>query len=560
MRSFLGGSAAACMQRLFSSLCLSGVLAFTGCGGDSDAVVTTTPTTVTINLSQPISVTGGQVQGATSTDGSIAEFKGIPFAAPPIGNLRWKPAQAVVPWTGVKQTVTFASDPMGGSLNPSEDCLYLNVWAKNDGLTKKPVVIFAYGGGNSSGGASGGNNWGESMAAKGVIWINFNYRAGIFGYLAHPLLTAEDPAWHGSGNYGLTDYLAALRWVQSNIAQFGGDPTNVTLAGQSAGASNIQYLTGSPLAAGLYKNVFSMSANTYNKVVPTLASQEAIGSALFGSDALADMRALTSAQLKALSFIPTTTAGEAVTDDGVVIKVGSLAQLNQGAIEAYKNGTAQKVNMVATQVSDDARYAEDLVLSDDGVRSFNIAHQTTLTQTGFTSDVGLAFGSALSATAFNLYPAASGLSDYMPIARQINGEGMMGKLTYSLAPARATNSSNPTYIGTFAHLSQGQTGYALHASDIPYWFGYVPSTGSATDVATAGLMSAYMVNFAKTGSPNGNDAAGNQLPTWPSVLPHSAITYLLIGDAVAAQTTLDANKSSLWNDYVTQILADTVGR
>jgi para-nitrobenzyl esterase len=209
----------------------------------------------------------GKISGTISEDKSIHIFKGIPFAAPPVGDLRWKAPQPVTLWNGVKECADFSKSPIQGKPNEfgvytreflikdeplSEDCLYLNVWTGAKTPTeKRPVMVWIYGGGFVSGGTNVPIYDGEALAKKGIILVSINYRVGILGFLAHPELTKESPN-HTSGNYGLMDQLAALKWVQKNIAAFGGDPANVTIAGQSAGSMSVNDLVASPLSRGLF--------------------------------------------------------------------------------------------------------------------------------------------------------------------------------------------------------------------------------------------------------------------------------------------------------------------
>jgi para-nitrobenzyl esterase len=217
-----------------------------------------------VPLSDPIKTDKGLVSGTVVDD--IHVYKGIPFAAPPVANLRWKPPQPAAPWEGVKECTEFGPAPMGyfstafpSYSEPSEDCLYLNVWtpAKTTG-DKLPVMVWIYGGYFRFGEGSNPTYNGENLAQHGVVLVTFNYRVGPFGFLAHPLLSKED-AHNSSGNYGLLDQIAALQWVQKNIAAFGGDPDRVTIFGESAGATSVICLMASPLTKGLFQRAISES-------------------------------------------------------------------------------------------------------------------------------------------------------------------------------------------------------------------------------------------------------------------------------------------------------------
>jgi para-nitrobenzyl esterase len=222
-----------------------------------------------------ITLPTGQIRGAALAQGG-AVFKGIPFAQPPLGDLRWRPPAPVKAWTGERDATSFGS-PCAQNSNgrmlekSSEDCLFLNVWtAEWPSRSRKPVMLWIHGGGNYGGTASGANFDGESLARHGVILVTANYRLTIFGFFAHPELTRESPH-HASGNYGLMDQIAALQWVRDNIAKFGGDPGNVTLFGQSAGAVDANVLMTSPLAKGLFHRVIAESGTvTRNPDAATL--------------------------------------------------------------------------------------------------------------------------------------------------------------------------------------------------------------------------------------------------------------------------------------------------
>ena len=218
----------------------------------------------------PVSIDSGAVSGKVLPSNVKAYF-GIPFAAPPLGDLRWRAPQQVEAWKGVYHADRLASECIQvlrrhnlnhyfGEEATSENCLYLNIWASADAKpgAKLPVVVWIYGGGFTLGSSGMAMYDGENVAKRGTIFVSFNYRVGILGNLAHPELTAESQN-HASGNYGLMDQVAALQWVKRNIAQFGGDPDNVTITGQSAGAMSVSALEASPLAKGLFNRGFAMS-------------------------------------------------------------------------------------------------------------------------------------------------------------------------------------------------------------------------------------------------------------------------------------------------------------
>ncbi|MGF6870648.1 carboxylesterase family protein [Paraburkholderia sp. MM5477-R1] len=265
-----------------------------------------------------IHVTSGTIVGETTADGEIHIFKGVPFAAPPVGPLRWRAPQQVQPWAGARTATAFGPtciqrdeppDSMqrrlfftGSGELRSEDCLYLNVWAGANSGTKRPVIVWIYGGGFHGGMSSNPMIDGKALAREGVVVVSFNYRVGRFGFLALPELAEESPQ-HSSGNYGLLDQIAALQWVKNNIATFGGDPDNATVAGQSSGSISISYLMASPLAHGLFQRAIGESGASFGPpahaaavdAVQDLHSAEQSGIAFahtLGVSTLAELRAL----------------------------------------------------------------------------------------------------------------------------------------------------------------------------------------------------------------------------------------------------------------------------
>jgi para-nitrobenzyl esterase len=243
-------------------------------------------------LKQPVRTESGLVEGVPAGNAGVTAFKGIPFAAPPTGGLRWHAPEPAAKWSGVRRAGQFSAgctQRRSGPFGPwsaefiskagmeggsSEDCLYLNIWTgANSEAEKRPVFVWIYGGGFSSGSGDVPIYDGEAMAAKGLVMITFNYRLGVLGFFAHPELTKES-GHNASGNYAILDAIAALQWVRRNIAAFGGDPGNVTIAGQSAGAFMVNYLVASPLAKGLFHRAIAESGGAFLKTAALGEAQE----------------------------------------------------------------------------------------------------------------------------------------------------------------------------------------------------------------------------------------------------------------------------------------------
>ena len=233
---------------------------FIGCGGAMDEAKE--PTTLTLDLSSPISVTGGQIQGVLSElDPGVMTFKGVPYAAPPVDDLRWRPPAAVVAWNGIKPAESPGKtciQAFGGGDSQSEDCLFLNVWAPTEIDEPLPVMVWIHGGGYSMGSGGGTLQDGTHLAARDVVVVSLNYRLNAFGFLAHPALSAES-GHEASGNYGLMDMVAALEWVRDNIESFGGDASQVTIFGESAGAGAVMSLMVVPQSKGLFHRAIAQS-------------------------------------------------------------------------------------------------------------------------------------------------------------------------------------------------------------------------------------------------------------------------------------------------------------
>jgi len=410
-----------------------------------------------------VATEAGQVAGATE-DG-VESWKGIPFAAPPVGPLRWRAPQPAAKWNGIRRAVTYGNDcmqvpfpsdaaPLGAT--PAEDCLYLNVWRPAGATGKLPVIFWIYGGGFVNGGASPPTYSGANLARQGVLFVSANYRVGRFGTFAHPQLTAENADGGLLGNYGYMDQLAALQWVRRNIEAFGGDPANVTIVGESAGGMSVHALVTSPLAKGLFAKAVIMSGGDGGAMGGDgLPAIEKIGVDFAQSKGIApdDPNALT--KLRALS-------AEEVTDG---------------------------LNMMA-------------MFSQQGPRTF----ASPFTDGKLAVDAGKAY--------------ASGAFEHVPMMIGATSADMGGKTGIMVAGARKAagaiaDKGVPVYEYRFSYVAEsvGQPG-AQHATDIPFFFDttaikYADKT-TPRDVAMGKTISAYLANFAKTGDPNGSG-----LPAWP---------------------------------------------
>ena len=464
-----------------------------------------------------ITVDGGQIAG-TSADG-VRSYKGIPFAAPPVGELRWKAPQPVVPWSGVKPADAFgpqcmqqpypANSPYATAPSPtSEDCLYLNVWTAAGAADKRPVMVWIHGGAWTRGSGATPTYDGASLATKGVVVVTTNYRLGPFGFLAHPELTAES-AHHSSGNYAILDHIAALTWVQKNIASFGGNPANVTIFGESAGSWSVNVVQATPLAKGLFHRAIGESGAQFARTT-RLADAEKGGVALataVGADSLKALRAVPADKILAVQAFR---SGANV--DGWVLPedVRSIfTQKKHSDVPVLIGSNANEW----TTLSNPAQFPKTL---DD-------FHARMAAQfPGLGAELNAVYPVKTDA---DIAPAMLGLGRDQTFTLEMRTWARMvvagGRKAFLYQFTRVPPGPNPAWG-------------AYHASEIVYVFNNLSTRPWATDTdkRLADQMSSYWVNFATAGDPNGKG-----LPSW---MPYDAASepYLDLGDAVQVRNHL----------------------
>jgi para-nitrobenzyl esterase len=437
----------------------------------------------------------GDVAGAVRTPG-VESFLGIPFAAAPVGALRWREPQPAAAWRGVRPALSFGKDciqepqahpPGPGFVNPtSEDCLYLNIWRPEKAAGKPlAVMVWIHGGAFIMGAGSFPSYEGTAFAKDGVVLVTFNYRLGRFGTFAHPALSRAQ-AGRPLVNYGLLDQIAALKWVKANITAFGGDPENVTIFGESAGASSVNFLMTSPLAMGLFSKAISESGGASSDL-KSLAAAEVDGRAWAASVGAADADA---ADLRALPADvvwggPVVVPAFPVIDDRIVTTATD---------EAFARGAFAQVPYMVGANSHEESLLRWLPGADE--RYF--------------ASMGAAGGALL-----KLY-AAEGVDRDRAVAR-LWGEAVM------VAPARfrakqVARAGRMAWLYRYSYVpdaAQGMTAGAGHEAEMEMVFKNPdvrwPSKWSAADAAMASAVNRYWVNFAKTGDPNGPG-----LPRWPA--------------------------------------------
>jgi para-nitrobenzyl esterase len=496
-----------------------------------------------IRLTTPQGQLLGQLLGEVGAEDGIAVYKGIPYAVPPVGVRRWTHAQPAPAWFGLRSAKGFGpacmqmTMPQTLSFGPgktqpvlyaepatitSEDCLYLNVWTPAKTPDPKrplaPVMVWIHGGGFVGGAGTTPTYDGTALAKKGVVVVNLNYRLGVFGFFAHPELSAENPQG-ASGNYGLTDQIAALQWVKANIAAFGGDPDNVTVFGESAGSWAISLQLATPLSEGLFNKAIGESG-AYFYAMPDLKtaangfqSAESMGKA-FGDKitpgGLAGLRALTADQLLGASIMTpgAPNFGQFLVVDGYVLR--------RPVRETYLRGEQRAVPVIVGSNGDEG----------SGLSDFGIVAPTPKDAASYVAQVKARYGD-LAPAYLKQYPA-SNLTDAVFNAYRDSEFGWRmehwaGRMAAVKAPAWLYHFSHVSPAGEAMHwvdfgAQQRRLG-AFHAAEIAYVFNNPdlqmgPSgTLKPSDLSLAQTMSDYWVNFAKTGNPNG---AG--LPDWKPYL------------------------------------------
>lgn len=482
----------------------------------------------------------GSYQGAPTSDQGIVAFYGVKYAAPPVGPLRWKPPQALPRPVGTVDAKAYGArceqDPAAdGALETtirrnngdlswsaaaknaevaaamSEDCLFLNIRTGNIGGRRRvPVMVWIHGGSYRNGAGSRSLYESNALVRKGVVLVTFNYRLGVLGYLAHPALSAESPH-RSSGNYGLLDQIAALKWVQANIAAFGGDPTNVTVFGESAGSSATSELLSSPLARGLFCKAILQSgvnASTYRDIrrdLPDMPSGETVGAQLMASLAPAD------ADATALRAIPAKTLVAAMSAQPALL--AGLLPVVDGWVLPRPVGLA---------IRDHALAEVPIMVGfnrDEGTLFYPLVQAPTLFKRPFPTDEGgrrAALESIYGESEAKTLIAAYGLDDPATYVR--GATDMLGNESFGV----------PSRFLARSHAAAGQVVYAYHfqldptrkgallgsyhTAEIPYVFGahQIVSADPAADDRLTEIVTSYWTNFARSGNPNGEG-----LPAWP---------------------------------------------
>jgi para-nitrobenzyl esterase len=496
-------------------------------------------------ITDPVRVEQGLLAGTNGSSADVRVYRGIPFAAPPVGDLRWKAPQPASNWQGVRQATEFsnacwqtqypaAAAIYQAKLPPlSEDCLYLNIWTPaKSAKDRLPVMVWIHGGGFTRGSAGTRSYDGEALARKGAVIVTINYRLGIFGFFAHPELSAES-GHHASGNYALLDQIAALQWVQKNIAAFGGDPARVTIFGESAGSWAVNMLMASPLAKGLFHRAIGESGGSFSPM-KTLSEAEREGEKLAASlapspaaDAKSEAGDKSSPQsiLKALRARPAEELLK-VSDAETVRPMVDGWVLPQDIATIFAQGKQNDVPLIVGYNAD-----EGTTLAPQGAN---------LKALMFVGGVYQRYGPQADAM-LKIYPATSDeqavSSFYSAYRDQVFGWEMR-----TWARMATKTGHHPAYLYYFSHHAPGPQSNrlrAFHALDIAYVFGTFPwpFPWEDTDKKLSDAMTSYWVAFAATGNPNG----GN-LTKWP-VYNAKDDQILELGDQAGVRS--EVNKAGL---------------
>jgi para-nitrobenzyl esterase len=483
-------------------------------------------------ITEPVKTDAGLVSGVAGTNAQVRVYKGIPYAAPPVGPLRWKAPQPAAKWDGVRKAEAFGPRCMqGGGAGgragapppppTSEDCLYVNVWtAASSASAKLPVMVWSYGGAFTGGAGSLPGYDGEALAGKGAVFVTYNYRLGPFGFYAHPELTRES-GHNASGNYGVMDLAAALKWVQANIAAFGGDPGRVTLVGESAGAALESVLVGSREGRGLYHRVIGESASWSGvrmEKMMTLAEAEQAGkdaAMKIGASSLAELRTKPADEIMKMAMY----GGRPIVDGWYVTEDLSTT---------YAKGRQNDVDVLVGSNENEAGFA-----------FFGVPKGTAAE---FTAQIKDRFADRADQF-LKIYPAASDAESNVAQVKSFNDEVAWNMRSWALSQSKQRKSKAYLYYFTKVPPANGNqpSRGAIHTAEIPYALGNGPRTWTDADRALSETMTSYWVNFATTGNPNGKN-----LPQWPEFKGASGKTMIL-GDKVEAGEPLDASRIALYD-------------
>ncbi len=510
------------------------------------ALATMTAVPLAGAITGPVKVTGGRIAGVPGSDPAVMVFKGIPFAAPPVGNLRWRAPQPVAAWQGVRnadqfgnsciQTVVRERKPWTYEFmthnSISEDCLYLNVWTAAAGpAEQRPVYVFIYGGGNNEGSTAVPVYNGETLARKGIVVVTVNYRLGLFGFFTHPELTQE-ASYKASGNYGILDLVAALKWVHDNIVAFGGSPAKVTVGGQSAGAANTHVLTASPLARGLFRGAIAESGSGITAGPNRkLAEQEQMGlkfAAAKGATNLHALRAMSWQQLQA----PLTGSGaESFPSNFRFATVIDGYVLPSAIREVFAQKKQNDVPTLTGSNQDESGASPHPDVTLEQFRKLAAARYEELAE-----------------EFLRLYPATTDQEAAIAQNNAARDSSRVSTHLWAVEREKTAGTREWTYFWDHALPGPDADKYgAFHTSEVPYVLGALAMSDrpfTAADRHIADMMSSFWANFIAKGDPNGEGLA-----RWPAVNEKPGFTMELGDKTVAIPVASNDAKLKFWEKY-----------
>ncbi|GAA2152881.1 carboxylesterase/lipase family protein [Actinomadura napierensis] len=521
-------------------------------------------------MRHPVATESGPVEGIQSRDRSVTVFRGIPYAAPPIGDLRWRPPRPAEPWEGVRRAHAFgpvcpqppSGELAGLDLPMSEDCLTLNVWTGAESPEeRRPVLVWVHGGGFRLGTGADPRHDGVNLARKGLVVVTFNYRLGAFGFLATAELSEE--SGHGaSGNYGLLDCIAVLRWVRSNIAAFGGDPDRVTIAGQSAGAGTVNFLAMSPPARGLFQRAIAQSHARYSRD-PELrylsTSYRLLHDAEQAGAAFAKERGTgTPAKLRELPWQKLMGGGAVDT----AVHTGSSGKpplfrpvvdgwvLPAGYDETYGRGLQNDVHYLAGNNLDESGAVPDDMFAayrSESKRSRRPGMPAVhVTLDAFVAAAHEKFG-PLAEEFLALYPAATDQEAARASSAAIRDNARISTWLWAADWSRHATRPVRTYFWTHRSAAPGRDyRRASHGSEIDFVFGNLAPEDpgwTAEDREIADTMSTYWANFVASGDPNGPG-----VPHWPACTPDSE-AVMEVGGGFGPIPIAEPSRLAFWKRF-----------
>ncbi|MBV9768410.1 MAG: carboxylesterase family protein [Bryobacterales bacterium] len=487
-------------------------------------------------ISDPVRVETGLVSGTAGNSDEVRVYKGIPFAAPPVGDLRWRAPQPPAHWEGVRKADQFSAvcmqqqrGPNATAVPPSEDCLYLNVWTTAKSANeRRPVIVWTYGGGFTGGAGSLDMYNGEELAKKGAVVVTYNYRLGVFGFLATPELTKESEH-NASGDYALMDMATVLRWVRKNIAAFGGDPKRITIDGESAGAMMVSAMVGSPQGKGLFERAIAQSGAWMGINIgrmTTLAQAEENGQKMaqaMGATSIAELRAKPADEL-----LKNARGQWAIIIDGWYVP--------EDLSITYENHKQNDVDILVGSNRDEGTF-------------FSRPGSGSVEQ--FSGTAKRRFGE-MSNEYMKLYPASSDTEAGTSQLASVRDE--FGWHMRTWAELQSTRGKAKAYLYYLTHVPPTAPGQpsrgATHTVDLQYMFDNQPPNVMWTDVdkKLADTMSSYWVNFAANGSPNGKG-----LPEWPAYSDKKGDKTMVLGDTIMVGQGIDPAILAFYDSYYAKL-------